>query len=97
MNIYHFYCFFKDHISVNSDACFVGIFYLKTKEYGPNRLKFHTFQPKIKKKKNFELKTKKCNLQKESMYDPISPKLTEIDQIRLNGLKMTKLTDIDRS
>ena len=30
------------------------------------------------------------------MYGPISPKLTEIDQSRLNGLKMTKWTEVDR-
>ena len=30
------------------------------------------------------------------MYGPISPKLTEIDQSSLNGLKMTKWTEVDR-
>ena len=30
------------------------------------------------------------------MHGPISPKLTEIDQSRPNGLKMTKWTEVDR-
>ena len=50
LNIYHFYCIFRAHISNVYFSIFFVFFKLKIKEFSPNIIKFPNFHPKMKKK-----------------------------------------------
>ena len=72
---------------------FFVFFKLKTKDFRPNIIKFHTFQPKNEKTIiiiTFELNLK-GKLTKRINLMPITLKWTE------GGLKLIKWTELDRS
>ena len=89
LNIYHFYCLFRAHIS-NFYFLFSIFLKLKTKYFSPNKINFILSNPKIKKKladhKKIAYKKKKKKKQFKTQLVQNGLKGTEIEWVDLIGL-----------